>query len=75
MVSSSCWFRNTIAICVATNEWEVDYWKREVITFVVEFSFFICFRFPVESQGKQTFGGSSIIYFKLILIDEIQIIP
>jgi hypothetical protein len=42
---------------IATNEKEVDYWKNEVITFVVEF--FLIFRgcrFHGECQGKkQTF--------------------
>ena len=38
---------------IATNEREVDYWKSEVITLVVEFVFLLLCQYQCEGQGKQ----------------------
>jgi hypothetical protein len=62
---------------IATDEKEVDHWKSEIITFVVEF----CFQFSsvvyfkVKVEGRSSLlSVSSIIHFKLIWIDLMQII-
>jgi hypothetical protein len=35
------------------DEWKVDYWKSEVIAFVVEFLIFLRCRFQGDGNGKK----------------------
>ena len=62
---------------IASDEWEVDYWKSEVITFVVEVYFqspsVVNFNVKIKARIRYL-SVSSIFYFKLIYIDEMQII-
>ena len=57
---------------ISTDETEVDYWKSEVIAFIVVVCFLISLRCRIQGEGqrkKHFFSIGSILIFKLIWID------
>ena len=59
---------------IATDEREVDYWKSKVITFFVEFRFYIFLRCPFQSDSQGKRRLLSVLYFKFIWIAAMWII-
>jgi hypothetical protein len=52
-----------------------DYWKCEIISFIVFcFKIFSIVDLKVKVRVKRRFSNGSILYFKFISIDEMQVI-